>query len=296
MKYKSYIFFGLHLVICCLGIFLILVFFSRLVRPKILNEPITHTPEAVREVEKLRRIEIDQENPPVLVQEVDYSQGKSASWFPKNESPVLSDLVKQGKLPPVHERTGPEPVVVEGPEGIGKYGGTWIRCATSEQDINAMTNTRLSYPNLVRWSPQGYPIVPHIAKSYSVSDDAREFIFILRKGLKWSDGHPFTADDILYWFEKEYCDSLVGQIPSDIMKIRGKLGNIEKLDDYRIRITFPYPNARFLPLPQCPLSSALRLCLGQPDVRTARTLPGQIQSPHRGPQGHRGAYEGKEVR
>ena len=73
----------------------------------------------------------DPEKPIVLHVDVDYAEGEKARWYPKGESPILTPLVESGQLPPVAERVGPEPVVMRGVDGIGKYGGTWLRVATS---------------------------------------------------------------------------------------------------------------------------------------------------------------------
>jgi hypothetical protein len=105
----------------------------------------------------------DAKNPPIIQREVDYTQGPRGNWWPKGESPLLAGLVAEGKYPPVAERTGPEPLVLEGCEGPGKYGGSWLRLARSLNDV-AIISDRLSCANLVRWSPMGYPIRPHLAK------------------------------------------------------------------------------------------------------------------------------------
>lgn len=185
---------------------------------------------------------IDREHPPVVWRDVDYQQGARAAWSPKGEAPILAELVRDGKLPPVAQRTGPEPVVLEGPEGVGRYGGTWERLASSYSDIDTIT-WRLSAGSLVRWSPQGYPIVPHLAKSWEVSPDSRVYTFTLRKGLRWSDGYPVTADDFVYWYRHEV---LFFKIPSRLLRAGNTQGRIEKIDDQRIRYVFDEPNPLFL--------------------------------------------------
>ena len=82
-------------------------------------------PEAIEEAERLRATEFSFDDPPVIHQVVDYSEGESADWFPKGEAPILAELVIEGRLPPVAERVGPEPAVMLGPDGLGTYGGTW---------------------------------------------------------------------------------------------------------------------------------------------------------------------------
>ncbi len=223
----------------------LLLFFAWLTKPGITEMPIKYSPSQIEQVVNSRKTEIDTAEPLRIYQLVDYNKGPEADWYPKSESPIFAELVKKGKLPPVEQRCGPEPVVVEGVDGIGKYGGTWYRL-TNQTSIPDSIVSRLSYVTLVRWSPWGYPIVPHVAKAYEVSEDNREFTFHLRKGMRWSDGHPFTADDIMFWWEHIANEkALMSDVPG-IMKVRGRKGNISKVNDYEIKITFPFPNGVFL--------------------------------------------------
>ncbi|HKJ90006.1 MAG TPA: ABC transporter substrate-binding protein, partial [Oceanipulchritudo sp.] len=98
----------------------------------------------------------------------------------------------------------------------------------------------------MRWSPQGDPVVPHVARAYEIRDEGREYVFHLRKGMRWSDGHPFTADDILYWWEHEYLDPAISNNPNTVMLHRGETGRVEKIDTHTIRFRFEEPNGLFL--------------------------------------------------
>ncbi len=184
---------------------------------------------------------------PVIWQEVDYSLGSIVDWYPKNESPILAELVARGQLPPVYERVGEEPVVLEGVDGIGRYGGTWYTANTSFRRITGMLEDVMCGPNLVRWSPMGYPLVPHIAKAIEASDENRQFVIHMRKGMRWSDGHPYTADDILYFAEREAYEPEVGAPPAqNLLLYRGGKATVEKLDDYTVRVRFEAPNGVFM--------------------------------------------------
>ncbi len=200
-----------------------------------------YDPETVAAVERDRDTSFDPDNLPVLHRAVDYSAGESAPWFPRGDPPLLAGLVERGRIEPVAERTGPEPAVVEGVEGIGNYGGTWYRVATSDGDVGVVS-WRIAGGHLLRWSPLGYPLVPHLARDWEVSDDRRAYTVHLRRGARWSDGHPFTADDILYWWEHEV--QHFEQRPP-WMVIRGELGEVEKVDRYTVRFIFPQPNGTF---------------------------------------------------
>ncbi len=198
-------------------------------------------PEEVAAIEIDRDTSFDPDDVPVLHRSVDYDEGEAAPWWPRGESPFLGELVDEGLLPEVAERVGPQPAVLEGPDGIGNYGGTWYRVASSEGDVWIIT-WRMSGSQLLRWSPLGYPLQPHLARDWEVSDDRREYTVYLREGIRWSDGAPFTARDILYWWEHEV--KYFEQRPT-YMLIRGELGDIEKVDRYTVRFTFPHPNGVF---------------------------------------------------
>lgn len=175
---------------------------------------------------------------------VDYSEGEKAAWYPKKEAPLLRKLVEEGHLPPVEERVGPEPVVLQGPEGIGTYGGTWTRVASSPGDLGVIS-WRLSASSLFRWSPMGYPLVPHLAKGYHASPDFKTWTIHLRKGIRWSDGHPFTADDLLYWWEEEIGYFQKGIAPK-WLKVQGEAGTVERVDEFTVRYSFAHPYPTFL--------------------------------------------------
>ena len=214
-----------------------------LASPKVRTTPETYDAKEVTAVTESRNATFDPKALPTVQRDVDYSKGKGAAWYPKGESPILASLVKEKKLPPVAERVGSEPVVLEGPDGIGKYGGTWLRLANAPGDVGIIT-WRLSGASLVRWSPLGYPIRPQLAKSWSVSPDKREWTFTLRRGAKWSDGEPFTADDILYWWQEEQLK--INSTPVAWMSVGGKRGDIIKIDDFTVKFVFPNSNAALL--------------------------------------------------
>lgn len=127
-----------------------------------------------------------------------------AKWPKKfNEAPMLADLVKAGKLPPVEQRIPAEPMVWQPLNETGKYGGTWRRAFTGPGD-GENGNRIQSTDKPLSWSADGSKIVPSMAKGYDLSDDGKSYTLHLRKGMKWSDGAPFTADDFIFWFEDIY--------------------------------------------------------------------------------------------
>ena len=236
----------LLLLLLAAGCFLgFLYIWSDILRPELLEEPIYYSPDKIEYTKELRDITFTEDDIYQIQKDVNYSEGELGLWYPKSESPLFADLVIEGKLPPVIERVGSEPVVLNGVDGIGRYGGTWLHVVGSPSEVGVM-GAYYSGATLVRFSPLGYPIVPHIAKSWESSPDKREWTFYLRRGMKWSDGHPFTAEDILYRLNVELNPNLPGNITPDWMKIGGKRGEIVKIDDNTVKFVFPQPYGTFL--------------------------------------------------
>src|SRR6266704_6182604 len=162
--------------------------------------------------------------------------------FPKTfkEAPQLAELVKAGKLPPVQERIGQDPLVVKPLREIGKYGGTWRRGFTGPFDTSnghrAAQNDKLLY-----WDYTGTQLVPNIARAWEVSPDGKTTTLLLRRGMKWSDGHPFTADDFVFWYQDVYQNKDLVPSPLSVMTIGGKPIAIEKIDATTIRFVCPEP-------------------------------------------------------
>jgi ABC-type dipeptide/oligopeptide/nickel transport system permease component/ABC-type transport system substrate-binding protein len=223
------------------GLIVILIFFGWLTGPADDAQVMAYPDEVLEATRKLRDVSFDPAAPLRFQVSVDYDEGAGAAWYPKGEPEILKAMVENGELPPVAERVGPEPCVLKGKDGIGKYGGSWLR-------LNHLgAGDRTTYTTLVRFSPQGFPIVPHVAKAWEHSPDYREWTFHLRRGMKWSDGHPFTAEDIRYWFEEEMLNESVGGTVPEIMKVNGKPGKVVTYPDdpHRLTFSFPDPNGVF---------------------------------------------------
>ena len=83
---------------------------------------------------------------------------------------------------------------------------------------------------------------PALAKSWKTSKDGRTFTLQLRKGIRFSDGHPFDADDVVFSFVV-YMDEKVDSPQRDLLIIDGKPLTVTKIDQYTVRFTLPRPYA-----------------------------------------------------
>ena len=116
------------------------------------------------------------------------------------EAPLLAERVAKGELPPVGERLPENPLVVVPVEEIGVYGGT-IRRALTGDTVQETGITKTLNENLMGYErPIAKSIQLNMAESYQFFDGGRTAIFKIRKGIRWSDGAPFTVDDILFWY------------------------------------------------------------------------------------------------
>jgi peptide/nickel transport system substrate-binding protein len=83
---------------------------------------------------------------------------------------------------------------------------------------------------------------PALAKSWTVSRDGKQYTLQLRRGLKFSDGQPFTADDVVFSFQV-YLDEKVDSPQRDLLVVGGKPITVQKLDDYSVRFELAQPYA-----------------------------------------------------
>lgn len=113
------------------------------------------------------------------------------------ESPMLTEMVSAGTIPALSERLPVEAdIMVETdktPENP-QYGGTLRRNNGGEWDFGPFTEEPL-----FRLTEDG-GVTPNVAKGYDVSEDGLTYTVYLREGMKWSDGEPFTADDVAFYY------------------------------------------------------------------------------------------------
>lgn len=160
-------------------------------------------------------------------------------------APMFDAAVSSGALPAVDDRLPSEPLVQDVTESIGSYGGTLRRGFLGPSDHN--NYTRVVYDALVRHAPDGGQVVPHVAKGWEFNEDFSEWTINLRAGMKWSDGAPFGADDIMFWYNSILGNSeLIPSAPLWMQNPDGSVAKVEKLSDTAVRWLFDQPNTAFL--------------------------------------------------
>lgn len=173
----------------------------------------------------------------------------SASSKKGDQAPALAAQVKKGKLPSVKDRMPDKPMVVKGDE-IGRYGGdlSLLMLGIGGDRLD----TTIGYENLLRYTPDATSltenfVIANVAESYEVGADGAEFTFKLRPGMKWSDGEPFTADDIVFWYEHVETNRELRPVTTDWLDTGGDTPLVvKKLDDHTVQFRFSAPNGLFL--------------------------------------------------
>ena len=161
------------------------------------------------------------------------------------EAPLLAQRVREGHLPPVSQRLPENPLVIVPPQQHGPYGGTWARFATGPRDVG-IVEARFAYEGLVRWDAMAQKVIPNLAVRWEIADGGRSFTFYLRRGVKWSDGHPFTVDDLIFWYEDVLQNEEITPVVPRDFKRGGQVMGLQKVDDYTVRFTFLEPNGLFI--------------------------------------------------
>jgi len=161
------------------------------------------------------------------------------------ETPSLVAQVRAGKMPPVAERLPDDPELADMTgKRIGRPGGDLHTLMGSSSDTKRMVV--YGYARLVVYD-RDFDIVPDLLKSYEVKE-GRIFTLHLRKGHKWSDGYPFTAEDFRYYWEDFATDPRVSKSgPPVILRVDGELPRFEVLDETTVRYSWSKPNPYFLP-------------------------------------------------
>ncbi|MBQ7636773.1 MAG: hypothetical protein IJS80_05640 [Lachnospiraceae bacterium] len=159
-----------------------------------------------------------------------------------SEAPELKAKVSAGTLPAVEKRipdkdnvfiaqTDAAGTVLE----IGTYGGNYsMTLGGGSWDI-----ARPVLESIIRYNTDG-TYVPNVIKSFEHNSDYTVWTFHLRKGMKWSDGDDFTADDITFWYYMVHINNYDSKASWEALK-DGKTGNyamLKKVDDLTVTWTF----------------------------------------------------------
>ena len=173
-----------------------------------------------------------------------------------DEAPMLAEMVEAGTLPPVAERVSEEPLVREVFGEIGQYGGTLRRWGPDpvggwiQLNYYRGLGDAGGFGFIIPYDLAGYlndglhfgGLDPLYATEYQFNDDFTELTVWHRRGIKWSDGHPLTSDDIIWSMEEVGNDVNIHPNGTWWSHSGGEPIKVEKIDDYTVKYISAVPN------------------------------------------------------
>ena len=144
----------------------------------------------------------------------------------------------------------------------GRFGGAFITSTIGEgpktfnpfnaKDNISATMSEIMYDGLVSTNAATGEVIPKLAKSFTVN--GCEYVINLRKGIKWSDSKPITADDVVFTWDKIIFGGYGNTSTRDSVIIDGKLPEVIKIDDFTVKFVTPKPFAPFLRMLSSPIA------------------------------------------
>jgi peptide/nickel transport system substrate-binding protein len=126
-----------------------------------------------------------------------------------------------GALPALADRLPSEPLVMVPYDAVGRYGGQ-LDVLSNATEAGTSDFLSVRHVSLLRYSDDLQTIVPNVAKSFDWNDDFTQLTIKLREGHKWSDGAPFTSEDIVFYHDNLMLDKNIFETPKDYITVAGE--------------------------------------------------------------------------
>ena len=174
---------------------------------------------------------------------------RDLSWFWRITVPLCLSVQAIAAPPPQPIQRGEQVLLTD--NDPGKYGGRIVLALRTEpKTLNPLT--ALDQPSrdvlgrmmadLIHINAISQQTQPALAESWKASKDGLHYTLKLRRGLRFSDGHPMSADDVLFTFQA-LLDEKVNSSQRDLLIIGGKPIAVRKIDDFTVAFDLPRPYA-----------------------------------------------------
>jgi len=158
---------------------------------------------------------------------------------------LAGPVFAQDDLPPLEQRLPDNPLVITPTDRPGQQGGTWNHALVGGGSLSMLWRYQ-AYEPLYRFDPTWASIIPNVAESYEVSEDSREYTITLRRGHKWSDGEPYTTEDVRFWYEDVFLDEDAPLGEQSFWYAANEVARLEIVDDVTFKVIFTEPNGFFM--------------------------------------------------
>jgi peptide/nickel transport system substrate-binding protein len=159
------------------------------------------------------------------------------------EAPTLAELVKAGKLPAIEKRLPEDPLIITPLDKSGKYGGK-LSSIIADPTGDLFEIEGAIGRNVAIFSYDLKSLLPCAVKAWKLSSDSKELALTLRKGMKWSDGNPFTTADVKFWYE----DIFLNKDITPTIDKKWAPGNepmklaVDDETNFRLQFSIPFPS------------------------------------------------------
>lgn len=162
-----------------------------------------------------------------------------------NESKAPEKAIKAPL--PEHPLIAPcEPGIPGGKLVIATFGDPKTFNPITENESSSYDIIRFLFGSLLNFDWVKQQPTPGMAESWSVAPDKKTWTFKLRKGLRWSDGQPLTADDVVFTWNDVIYNPKINNVTRDLFVVNGKEFKVSKVDDLTIKVVTPEIYAPFL--------------------------------------------------
>jgi peptide/nickel transport system substrate-binding protein len=157
--------------------------------------------------------------------------GNSAANYPLPDPPLLADC---------------NPGIPGGRLIVSTFGEPKTFNPITANETSSQEVYRFLFASLLGFDPIKQEIEPGLAESWTNAPDGKTWTFKLRKNLRWSDGEPLTADDVVFTMNDVIYNPKIDNVTRDALMVGGKEFTVTKIDDLTIQVVTPEIYAPFL--------------------------------------------------
>ena len=173
--------------------------------------------------------------------EFEAAAGCSMAFSSNPDAAALNARIQgNGALPALADRLPSEPLVMIPYDAVGRYGGQ-LDVLSNATEAGTSDFLSVRHVSLLRYSDDLQTIVPNVAKSFKWNDDFTQLTIKLREGHKWSDGAPFTSEDIVFYHDNLMLDKNIFETPKDYITVAGEAMSVDAPDATTVIFNLPAP-------------------------------------------------------
>ena len=171
-------------------------------------------------------------------------------------------------------------LIAAGPAYGASYGGQLVMSVASDpktfndivaSETSSSAVTGMLFEGLTTTDPFTLKVIPNLAQTWEVSPDGLQWTFHLRPDVRFFDGVPLTAADVVFTFNDLIYNPQIPSSSKDVLSVEGKIFKVEVIDEHTVRFTLPVKFAPFLRAMSQPILPKHKLAQAVKDGKFAFT-------------------------